>query len=42
MPNKKKKTKTTKKKKEHSDLSGYYWDGVKTTILRQAKKILSI
>jgi hypothetical protein len=42
MPNKKKKTKTVKKKKKQGEIEGYYFDGVKSIVIRKTRKILSI
>ena len=44
MPESKKstKTKTVKKKKEKTEIVGYYWDGIKSYVLRKRRNILGI
>ena len=44
MPKSKKltKTKTVKKKKEKTEIVGYYWDGIKSYVLRKSRNILGI
>ena len=39
MPKKKTKKKT---KKEKQEISGYYWDGIKSYVLKKTKNILGI
>ena len=44
MPKKKKitKIKTVNKKKDPQEIVGYYWDGIKDTIIKKTRNILSI
>lgn len=42
MPKKKKKTAKKTKEKTKGEIVGYYFDGVKTTILRKTRNILGI
>lgn len=42
MPKKKKKTATKKKRKTKKEIEGYYFDGVKQTVLYKTKNILGI
>ena len=44
MPKKKKiiKIKTVNKKKEQQETVGYYWDGIKDTLIKKTRNILSI
>ena len=47
MPKSKKLTRTNtvntvKKKKEKTEIVGYYWDGVKSYVLRKTRNILGI
>ena len=35
-------SKDYKRREEPTDVEGYYFDGIKTTVLRKARKILSI
>jgi hypothetical protein len=42
MPKKKKKTAKKTKEKTKSEIVGYYYDGIKTTILRKTRNILGI
>lgn len=35
-------SKDYKRREEPNDIEGYYFDGIKTTVLRKARKILGI
>lgn len=42
MPKKKTKKETQKKQKKVKEVSGYYWDGIKSYVLKKSKNILGI
>jgi len=35
-------SKDYKQREDHEEIEGYYFDGIKTTVIRKARKILSI